>query len=149
MSRSDITNVASLESLDIAMKDYGMQSLAVVRDFASMLNDKISNVNNYKGYLERRVQNAQEELGYCRYIQSIVPPEYRPSCRYEAGWLETTRADLERYRNLLSQLNMAYDNFMNKYNSYSNYIDGQFQSSINALQSDIAEINKYLNNQMQ
>lgn len=146
MSKSDVTNVASLDELNDAMKDYGLQSLAVVRDFASQVNTAKESVKQYRGYLENRISRAREGLEYCRYIQSVSKPEFRPSCRWEANWLEKTKADLEHYQNLLAQLDRAYDNFMNRYNSFSNYVDGQLQSSISTLNNEIAELRQYMDN---
>lgn len=148
MSRSDITNVAPLESLNDALKDYGMQSLAVVRDFASILINKISNVSGYRGYLEQQVRIAEQYYESCLNYQAVAPPEYRPSCNWQASLYNNASSNLEQYQRLLSDLNRAYDSFMNRYSSYSNYVDGQLQSSINSLQCDIVEIKKYMNNQM-
>ena len=146
MSRSNITNVAPLDALSDALKDYGAQSLAVVRDFASQIRMKKEAVQHYRGYLQNRINSAREGLGYCRYIQSISDPQFRPSCGWEERWLEKTVSDLEHYQNLLAQLDRAYEYFESRFNSYSNYVEGQLQSSIGKLNNEISEAKKYMNN---
>lgn len=146
MSRSNITNVATLDALSDAMKDYGAQSLAVVRDFASQLRMKKESLKHYRNYLENRINSAREELSYCHYIQSISEPQFRPSCRWEADRLERTQSDLVQYKHLMAQLDRAYEYFENKLNTYSNYVEGQLQSSIGKLNNEISEAKKYMNN---